>query len=206
VSEWGRDTYGDPCRECGFSWSLAASDALALAAGLPSRLEDILAGARGDERRPALDWTVTSYVAHIGDNLRIWAERLAGIALGGPTAVSSYDENALASARAYETISLPGVLWTLRRSTRDWLEAVDLASPDLTMIHPGRGVIRLDDVVRTNAHDALHHEWDIERSLTTRSEHPLTTSRRSGHSQVGGRTALRVCRCGGVVGQEGGSG
>jgi hypothetical protein len=79
--------------------------------------------------------------------------------------VSSYDESALARARAYETISLPGVLWTLRRWTRDWLEVVDLAAPDLTMIHPERGVIRLDDLIRTNAHDALHHEWDIERSL-----------------------------------------
>jgi hypothetical protein len=57
------------------------------------------------------------------------------------------------------------LLWTLRRSTRDWLEAVDLAAPDLTMIHPERGVIRLDDFIRTNAHDAQHHEGDIERSL-----------------------------------------
>ncbi|MGH9229448.1 MAG: DinB family protein [Acidimicrobiales bacterium] len=166
MSQWGRDTYGDPCRECGFSWNIATSDARALAAGLPSRLEDILADACGTERHPALAWTVTSYVAHIGDNLRIWAERLAGIALGGPTAVASYDENALASARVYEDIGLPGALWTLRRSTRDWLKAVDLAAPDLEMTHPERGVIQLEDVIRTNVHDALHHEWDIKRSLT----------------------------------------
>jgi DinB superfamily len=134
-------------------------------AGLPSRLEDTLVDAHGDERHPALAWSVTGYVAHVADNLRIWAERLAGISLGGPTAVSSYDENALASARAYETISLLGALWTLRRSSRDWLEAVDLAAPDLAMNHPEFGVMRLEDVIRINAHDALHHEWDIERSL-----------------------------------------
>lgn len=165
VSWWGRDTYGDPCRECGFPWSAAPSDVRARVAGLPPRLDEALADAHGDERHPALAWSVTGYVAHVGDNLRIWAERLAGITLGGPTAVSSYDENALARARAYETVSLPGALWTLRRSVRDWLEAIDLAPPDLAMDHPEFGVVRLDDFIRLNAHDALHHEWDIGRSL-----------------------------------------
>lgn len=33
------------------------------------------------------------------------------------------------------------------------------------MIHSERGEIALDDVVRSNVHDAAHHEWDIKRSL-----------------------------------------
>jgi len=33
------------------------------------------------------------------------------------------------------------------------------------MAHPERGAIDLDEIVRSNAHDAAHHVWDIERSL-----------------------------------------
>jgi len=165
VSEWGRETYGDPCRECGFSWSVATSDARTMVAGLPERLALLLSDASGDERHPDLGWSVTGYVAHVGDNLRIWAERLAGITRGGSAVVASYDENALAHVRAYDALALPGALWTLERSTQDWLTAVGLAAPDLVMVHSDRGAIGLDEVVRTTAHDALHHEWDIERSL-----------------------------------------
>jgi hypothetical protein len=165
MSDWGRRTYGEPCRECGYTWSIEATDAETLVAAVPARLTNLLDGATGDERHPALAWSVTSYVAHIGDNLRIWAERVAGIALGGPSAIASYDDNKLAAARNYEALSLPGVLWTLERSTRDWREAVSLIGLDLEMIHPERGRISRDDIIRNNAHDAVHHVWDIERSL-----------------------------------------
>ena len=165
MSEWGRRAYGEPCRECDFSWSIDASDAENLVASIPSRLVVSLARASGDERHPTLTWSVTAYVAHIGDNLRIWAERLAGIALGGSNVIVSYDDNKLAVARRYDALGLAGALWTLERSTRDWLEAVRLAPSDLAMVHPERGTITLEDIVRSNSHDAAHHLWDIERSL-----------------------------------------
>jgi hypothetical protein len=76
------------------------ADAQAIVAGLPAALAVDLRGARGQERIPGLAWSVTAYVAHVGDNLRIWAERLAGITAGAATAVAGYDENELATARA----------------------------------------------------------------------------------------------------------
>jgi hypothetical protein len=165
MSEWSRRLYGEPCRECGFSWSITTADAKGLVAGVPSQLAVMLAEASGNERLPQLTWSVTAYVAHIGDNLRIWAERLAGITRGGSPVVAGYDEHLLAEARAYGSISLPAVQWTLQRSTNDWLEAVTNAPADLVMAHPERGAIDLDEIVRSNAHDAAHHMWDIERSL-----------------------------------------
>jgi hypothetical protein len=165
MSSWGRRTYGEPCRDCGFSWKIDRSQAELLVAGLNSRLAQVLAHASGTERHPALEWPVTSYVAHIGDNLRIWAERLAGITLGGSSVVTAYDQDALARARTYDSISLPGALWTLEHSVSDWLEAVGMASSQLTMNHPHRGELSLEDVIQSNAHDAVHHEWDIKRSL-----------------------------------------
>lgn len=124
MSDWGRATYGEPCRECGFSWVIAPDDAVALVGGAHSRMTGALACARGDERHPALAWSVTGYVAHVADNLRVWAERIAGISGGGPLDLAPYDENELAAARGYDQISLSGALWSLQRSVHDWLDAV----------------------------------------------------------------------------------
>lgn len=165
MSPWGRRVYGELCRECGFSWKIKRTEAELLIAGLHGRLAEVLADASGTERHPALEWPVTSYVAHIGDNLRIWAERLAGITLGGSLAITAYDQDALARARTYESLSLAGVLWTLEHSVRDWLEAAATAPSQLLMNHPDRGELSLEDIIRSNAHDARHHEWDIRRTL-----------------------------------------
>lgn len=120
MSSWGPRTYGDPCRECGFSWEIAPSDAGTVLARLPDRLTTLLTNASGSERHPDLDWSVTAYVAHVGDNLRIWTERVAGITRGGSRKVGRYDENALAQARSYGSLSLPGALWSLERAIGDW--------------------------------------------------------------------------------------
>jgi hypothetical protein len=157
--------FGDPCRECGFAWDVSTADATAIVAGVHARLSRMLAGDAGTERHRDLDWSVTAYVCHVGDNLRIWAERLAGVALGGSPAVTGCDEAALGEVRGYETISLPGALWSLDRAARDWLDAVAMAPADLTMDHSGFGRLALLDVVRLTAHDTHHHIWDIERTL-----------------------------------------
>lgn len=167
LTGWGPRTYGDPCRECGFVWNIDLPDAVALVEGAPSRVRGLVDGATGREGHPDLGWSVGRYVCHIGDNLRIWAERLAGITRGDSPVVSSYDDNQLAAARAYETIGIAGALWSLDHAVRDWLEAVRAAPSDLTMDHPERGVIGLDDIVSSNAHDAVHHVWDIQRTHDT---------------------------------------
>lgn len=123
-------------------------------------------GATGYERHPDLGWSVTEYIAHVADNLRIWAERLGGVAGGAPPDVGAYNENELADARNYEAIPLPSALWSLSRSVADWKEAVGLSSRVGTvLVHPERGEQSLSDVVHSNAHDAFHHRWDIERTL-----------------------------------------
>jgi hypothetical protein len=166
MSDWGSRTYGDPCRECGFRWNVDVREAEAGVSGAPTRLRVLLDGASGDERHRDLAWSVSAYVAHIADNLRIWAERVAGITLGGAPLIAIYDENQLAAARGYDAIRLPAAMWSLERAVRDWLEAIDAASADIVMQHPERGAIGLVDVIRSNAHDATHHEWDIARTLS----------------------------------------
>lgn len=166
MNDWGPSTYGQPCRACAFDWSLTLDDAVSLMAELAAGYGDLLAGATGTERHPDVAWPVAAYVSHVADNLRIWTERLMGVALGASAVVGGYDENELAQARNYAMIPLEAALWSLRLSVAEWRRAVDGASRRGTlMIHPDRGELDLLDVVRSNMHDAHHHLWDVRRAL-----------------------------------------
>jgi len=89
--------------------------------------------------------------------------------------VASYDENALASARAYAPAS-PGSLWSLERASAEWTEAVTMAPPELTMTHPVRGEISLDDMIVANAHDAAHHVFRTSGDRSAGSPAEASTS------------------------------
>ena len=159
-------TYGNPCRECGFDWALSLDDALAEMARVPASFVTAVAHATGNERHPDLAWSVAAYVSHVADNLRIWAERLMGVVLGASPVVGGYDESELARARNYALIPLEAALWSLRLSTAEWLKAVASSRGRGTvLVHPQRGELDLSAVVLSNTHDALHHRWDIERTL-----------------------------------------
>lgn len=166
MNRWGPSVYGDPCRECEFAWLTPAPEAIRLVANLPGSFGGLLEGRAGSERHADLDWSVNGYLLHVADNLRIWAERLMGVLGGPPLLVGNYDENKVAEARNYREIPLQAAMWSLTRSVDDWLGAVEAApASGVVMVHPARGELELSDVVLSNAHDALHHRWDIERAL-----------------------------------------
>jgi hypothetical protein len=166
MSTWGARLYGDPCEECGYRWSMSPDDARTLVAGIVARYERLLVGLDGTQRHPSNEWSAREYVCHVADNLRIWAERLVGAARDGVVQVAAYDESALARVRSYASISMGAALWTLGRAARDWAEAVDVGlAADVVLVHPERGEVTVLDIVRSNAHDADHHAWDIERSV-----------------------------------------
>src|SRR5665213_4350275 len=159
MDRWAGDLYGDPCRECGFRFSTELDDSLKYVLEVPTLYSDLLSGASGHERHPDLSWSTGSYVCHVADNLRIWAERLAG-STRGVHAISAYDENLLAVARSYPDVPLVAALWSLGRSAVDYRDAVADATPGRTvLVHPERGEMHLDDVVRANAHASFHHAW-----------------------------------------------
>jgi hypothetical protein len=168
VEQWGASLYGDPCRECGFGWGLTPEQAIAMVREVPGGYAARLAGATGRERHPDLAWTAVAYVGHVTDNLRTWAERLAGAHLAGDLAVPGYDPDLLARARHYDELSLAGALWSLRWAATAWADAAQQAlAADVTLQHATRGPQRAQDVARNNAHDAHHHLWDITRILST---------------------------------------
>jgi hypothetical protein len=168
VEQWGASLYGDPCRECGFGWGLTPEQAVAWVRAVPETFGARLAGATGREKHPDLAWTATAYVCHVTDNLRTWAERLAGAYLAGDLAVAGYDADLLSQARRYDEISLAGALWSLRWAVTAWTEAAETAlAAGVVLRHATRGPQRAEDVARNNAHDARHHLWDIDRTLSS---------------------------------------
>jgi hypothetical protein len=166
MTDWNTTTYGEPCRECGYSFALSQQQALRLLLDLPSAYDAALSGATGNELHPDLSWSVTAYVSHVADNLRIWAERLVGVAAGSGLGIAPYDENVLAAARSYERIPLGAARWSLGRSVLDIDEAARLSALTGPVLdHPERGELSLTEVLVAIAHDARHHLWDIERTI-----------------------------------------
>jgi hypothetical protein len=164
VEQWGAALYGNPCRECGFGWELTPEQAIASVREVPGAYAARLAGATGRERHPDLAWTAAAYVCHVTDNLRTWAERLAGGYLAADLAIAGYDPDLLSQARRYDEVSLAGALWSLRWAAIAWSEAAETAlAAGLVLQHATRGAQRAEDVARNNAHDARHHLWDIAR-------------------------------------------
>lgn len=166
MNSFGITTYGDPCGECGFEWSTSLDASAGLIAGAPQRYTELLDGQDGAAQHQDLTWTAKAYVFHVADNIRIWAERLWSRATVGQEFVRSYDQDALAAVRGYEDMPLETALWSLSHSVAAWTEALEATSDSRAIFnYPGRGVQTLTDVVQTIAHDTVHHEWDIARSL-----------------------------------------
>ncbi|GAA3954297.1 hypothetical protein GCM10023085_40990 [Actinomadura viridis] len=167
MEDWGSARYGDPCRECGYDWSITHEAAIDLVGTIPQLYTELLGGHSPTLRHPDLEWTAGAYICHVTDNLRIWAERLVSAALTGDAAIHGYDDVLLSRARAYNLLPVSGALWSLRLAVEAWTQAMDLAiESEVVLAHPERGAQPARNVARTNAHDAHHHGWDIKRTVT----------------------------------------
>lgn len=166
MNTWGVTVYGNPCRECRFDWSISVEAAAALIPDVPDRYAKLLQGQDGSARHPDLTWSVGAYVCHVGDNLRIFAERMWSAVEAKQVHIEGYDQDDLASVRKYEYIPLNAALWSLSHAADMWYEAYEAAfGREAIFNHSERGPQTLSDIVQPAVHDAKHHEWDIRRSL-----------------------------------------
>jgi hypothetical protein len=162
VNEFLRAVYGDPCRTCGFEWSVEPASCVAIVSDAPARFTSVLAGHDGRSTHATLRWNATAYVVHVADVLRIWSDRIAAVALGASDPVVPYDEDRLGDARGYVSLPLLGALWSLGRAVGDWEAAEQLAeSAAVILAHPEQGSVPLDDVRRIMAHEIEHHVADV---------------------------------------------
>ena len=184
---WGAVLYGDPCRECGFDWSVNPHAAVAQIADLSDQLAAATRTSAGSERRSAGGWSIAEYLCHIGDNLRQWAERVQTARLAAIVEVDGYDPDELAAARRYATIPLATALWSLSLATRDWTEVLELALHEsIVLEHRTRGRQRAEDIVRNNYHDAYHHQWDVSQILLEQESPFVLPYRRSASRRCDG--------------------
>jgi hypothetical protein len=166
MDNWGPPLYGDPCRECGFTWANGVASMTSMLSSLPESIDDLVAGATGTERLPELGWNVSAYIAHMTDNTRIWAERMIAVARGADAHVVLYDPDLLAEARRYNEVALSGARWSLRVAIEGWLPAAEESeAAGVVMLHSERGATEFSDVVAANAHDSYHDRWDLRRIL-----------------------------------------
>ncbi|WP_181309952.1 hypothetical protein [Nocardioides campestrisoli] len=162
VELWGAPLYGDPCRECGFAWSISPQDAVAWVRDFEQHARVAVGSLTGDERLGG--WSVAEYVSHVGDNLRHWSERVQAARLSGRTQVAGYDPDALGDARGYASIPLQVGLWSAGHAAQRWADVLGAALDEgVELQHVARGLQRAEDVARNNCHDAYHHLWDIRR-------------------------------------------
>lgn len=161
----GRRALGYPdedlCRECGARWIRpvpASRDTVAAAA---ERYAALLAGGEDRAREPG-EWSPVGYTVHLGDWLRIWAERVAVAAVEPGRVPTSVDPDELGRLRGYDRIGEAAALHVLRSGVRDTLDvfervgALELESPDL-------GVTDSETVLAWLAHEVDHHAWDVAR-------------------------------------------
>jgi len=145
---------------------MSQADADALILRTPERLAELIGERDATQRHTDLEWTVAGYVCHVADSLRVWAERLANVALGDSGPVAEYNQDLLARARSYERVGVRGALWSLGRAVGDWQAAIALAAErGIVMVHPELGEMTVLDVTLIRAHDIDHHARDIRRSL-----------------------------------------
>jgi hypothetical protein len=162
--KWGPETFGDPCRGCGFDWSTSVDQAASIVDDAPRRLKDLTANASGRTKHEDIEWSVSGYLFHIGDSIRIWAERIASVALGNTAPVALYDQDLLATARHYDDIDIATARWNLDRALGDWHAALTLVGDGpFTMTHSEVGEMGMTDIMLIRAHDVVHHAGDIAR-------------------------------------------
>ncbi|RMI13608.1 DinB family protein [Cellulomonas triticagri] len=162
----GPALYGEPCRECGYTWDRTPEDAIRAVGEVTTSFVTALADAPEPRRHPDLGWSTAGYLRHVADNLETWAYRLDAARLDGRAATAGYDPDALAAVQDYEHATVGASLLALRRAVPTWSDAVEEAlAADVVLDHATRGPQSAADVARNNAHDALHHLHDVQRIL-----------------------------------------
>jgi hypothetical protein len=166
VNDYNRSRFGDPCRICGFDWSTDSDTCRLIIRDASVRFSALTSERTGSEHHDDLDWNARAYVVHVGDGMRIWAERVAAAALGAVEPIVTYDESVLGDVRGYQGLALQGGLWSLQRASGDWQDAEALADgTDLVLDHPEQGTIGLSEVRCIVAHDVEHHAFDLSLIL-----------------------------------------
>jgi hypothetical protein len=151
------------CPECDYSWSIASADAVGIVTAATERYELLLAGTA---RAPSVNeggWSADEYLWHVVDVLRFGTDRLWTLSVDPTSGIPGWDQDAMARVRNYAKLSITVGLKALDRAAKGWVEAAEDAPSDAHVEHPVLGRLTALDSIRRNAHEVVHHAWDIEQ-------------------------------------------
>jgi hypothetical protein len=154
------------CAECGFSWTIAPADAVALVDSSPRRITSTLGDADRVTQRPTAGvWSPSEYLWHLVDVLRIGRERLLTISTDPAAGIPCWDENALAEVRHYDALSPTVGLVAYESAATEWVALARTVPVEASVQHRQFGTLTAGNIMRRNAHEVQHHELDIRRGL-----------------------------------------
>jgi hypothetical protein len=156
------------CAECGFHWEMSRQHATELVAQVPDAAAAVITRIQDPTQRIGNRWSVSMYVWHLVDVLRIGTERLLTLTHDPDRGITCWDENALAEVRRYQQLSpVVGVI-VLRSAAQAWTTTAVVAPADIQVRHPQFGTLGALEIIRRNAHEVHHHLMDINRADTRR--------------------------------------
>lgn len=166
ISSIGGDPASDGCDACGWPWRLDPEDALEAVRGAPKRYQQLLSEADDPYRTVApLTWSAAAYTWHVADVCRAWSERAVALDREPDRELVGFDQDELAAARGYASMSASAAVWALGRSARTLAETAEEIGLDTPFDHPDWGPGTLGDAIRWVAHELIHHELDVRLSL-----------------------------------------
>lgn len=152
---------GDICPQCEAAWVRSRGVSGRIIAGAADRYGALLADREEVAREPGV-WSPTAYTVHVGDWLRIWAERLVAVGAEPARPLPSVDQDVLAAARAYGEVSDAAALHVLASGARELLEVAERVG-SVTFEHPDFGPADTEAILSWLAHEVDHHAWDVGR-------------------------------------------
>ncbi|MBM7789471.1 DinB family protein [Tenggerimyces flavus] len=161
------------CEECGYHWDGRPAEAIATIRELPAALSKVI-GERGDrdERlraRPAPEvWSPLEYVAHTGDAIGWYEQRIHRVLTEDQPKLEPFDWDAYTEGQQYRERRLDEVLASVgwRCATFvELLENLPAATWQREGVGSGGQPRTVEQLAHRAAHEACHHLQDVRQQL-----------------------------------------
>lgn len=163
------------CEECGYDWAAAPGQAVAAIAGLPNALSEVLDDlnlGNDDDRlrmRPAPDvWSPLEYIAHTGDAIGWYSDRIHRVITEHRPALEAFDWDTHTATQRYHQRRLADIAAEISRRCAS-LTSELTCFDDADWKREGTGSDgqprTIAQLAHRAAHEAQHHLRDIKLGL-----------------------------------------
>ena len=165
----GAQLWGEPCSECGYSWTTSYEDALDHVAAAPTRFGHLIMGHEEQamtKPQPGV-WSPSGYVWHTSDWFRIRGQRI--YALDNDPLYKfvplGVEQDELGTIFKYDELPPRAGLWSLEWAANLFLSAARDAARDLEFNAQDGTHWSVEELVVWVGHESVHHELDVRRGL-----------------------------------------